>query len=121
MLGAGISVGSVLWFIRWICEFIARRSDIRSANLDVRQQAIEERYDARLAHLELDLARTRRAATMLLNWVGREHPSSPVLERAAELLAPYDSNISGPVTDVPPRSAELEEFIKRAKRTGEEF
>lgn len=112
ILGGGIGLGSSLWFIKWLCEFIAKRADVRSAALDVRQKVIEERYDDRLRHLEIELTRTRRAAVMLLNWVGREHPSSPILREAAELLAP--SEVSGPLTD--PVTAPNEDMLDALRR-----
>jgi hypothetical protein len=116
VLGGGITIGSVLLFIRWMCEFIAKRADVRAAALDLRQKAIEERYDDRLHHLEIELNRTRRAATMLLNWIGREHPSSPVLQQAADLLA--DLNVQGPITDMPSaRDPEIDRLAAQVGRT----
>lgn len=97
VLGGGISLGSSLWFVKWLCEFIAKRADVRTAALDAREKSLAERYDDRLRHLEHELGRTRRAVSLLMRDIAGTNPSSPALHAAAALLLP--SEISGPLTD----------------------
>lgn len=90
--GPGVGTGIGLWgafrFVRWLVEFIWKRMDVRNARLDAKEKALEERYDARLDHVERELTSTRRAMMLLLNDVARRDPANPVLQRVADLLHP---------------------------------
>lgn len=85
-IGSGVGVWAVLRFIRWAVEFIAKRMDLRSARLDQRERDLEERFNARLRHVEQELDRYRRATMRLVNRMADQLPKDPVLAEVAEIL-----------------------------------
>jgi hypothetical protein len=85
-VGLGLTVWSVLRFVRWIAEFIAGRLDRRSDGLERREKEIEGRFNARLKHVEQELERTRQAMMLLINEIALINPANPVLQRVAAIL-----------------------------------
>lgn len=85
-IGGGIGVWAFLRFIRWAIEFIAGRLDRRSDRLDVREQAIEERFNARLRHVEQELDRYRQATMLLVNALAERDPQNQALRDVGRIL-----------------------------------
>lgn len=98
-IGGGIGALGGLRFLRWAIEFSFKRRDEREARLKERERALESRYDKRLAHLEQELHRTRRAVMLLINDTATNNPTNPVLQRVAELLGSDDPHLDSPFTD----------------------
>lgn len=85
-IGGGIGLYATFRFIRWLAEFVARRLDARSDRLERREKNIEERYDARLKHVEADLDRYRSATMMLLKAIAEIDPKNSALGDVARIL-----------------------------------
>lgn len=114
-LGAGAGVGVGIWaalrFIRWLAEFVAARHDNRSDRLDKQERDLEDRFNARLRHVEQDLDRYREATMLLVNALAERDPQNKALSDVARILR----------TTVPisPADPDLDELILRARRKGE--
>ena len=119
-IGVGIGSWPAFRFIRWATEFLCARFDARSDRVDERERRLEARYDARLAHLERELNRTRKAMMLLINDTAQTNPTNPVLQRVAELLS-VDDNIDGPTRPVNQSNDALERLIKEADSVAPEY
>lgn len=85
-VGAGVAFWGGLRFLRWGIEFVARRQDVRAAQLDAREQALEAKFNARLAHVERELEQYREATMVLVNALFEHDPKNPVLVDVARIL-----------------------------------
>jgi hypothetical protein len=122
-IGGGIGFWSGLRFIRWAVEFSFKRSDARNDRMDVRERALEERFNSRLVYVERELNRTRKALMLMINDTAQHNPTSAALQRAVDILGTDDENISGPMSrrstvhgDTADRGDSLDELIERADK-----
>lgn len=84
--GLGLGVYGFFRFTRWIVEFTAGRLDRRSSALDAREQAIEEKFNSRLRHVEFELEQYRMATMRLVTRMAEVMPQDPVLTDVANIL-----------------------------------
>ena len=88
--GAAIIIGAIhafFRFLRWAVEFSCGRLDMRSDRVGQREQDYEDKIERRLAQLEDDVARYRRATVILNGALARIDPSNPALSEVATILA----------------------------------
>jgi hypothetical protein len=107
-VGLGLTVWSVLRFVRWVAEFIAGRLDRRSDGLERREKEIEGRFNARLKHVEQELERTRHAMMLLINEIALINPANTVLQRVAAIL--------GSAVPLAPADPSLDDLSREAER-----
>jgi hypothetical protein len=85
-IGGGIGAWAAFRFIRWGVEFIFSRTDIRATRMDVREKALELRFNERLRHVERELELYRDALMFLVNHVAERDPANPALQHVSRML-----------------------------------
>lgn len=89
--GQGVGTGVGFWaafkFIRWLAEFITGRLDRRSDRLEQRERALEDRFNAELLSVRLELARYREATMRLVSALAERDPTNKTLRDVGRILS----------------------------------
>lgn len=93
VLGFAAALYATLWFIRWLCEFIAKRQDVRQNTIDAAQHRLDDSVAHRLAHLESierqnhqEIRALREAVEILAGELRIRDPGNAKLLEVAGLL-----------------------------------
>lgn len=87
LLAGAVAFAAALRFIKWAAPFVTSRLDKRADRLDAAEADVNQRFNQRLKHVELELDRYRRATMKLVTALAKANPTNPVLSEVAQILS----------------------------------